>query len=334
MRVSEGKEINNNGYIDIHVHARDLEERYKETVEHVLNVIAPSQNISIIFDMPNTKKPLIRKNDIERKLKVVPNGRENSYFLWIGITAEEDQIIEAISLVEDHEKVIGIKMFAGKSVGNLALVKKEEREKVYEILTKNNYKGVLAIHCEMEEFIRNNLFDPENPETHCLARPPEAEIKSVEEQIQLAKKYGFKGVLHICHTSLPETIELVDKARKEINITCGVTPHHLLWDKSIMEGKGKLGLIYKMNPPLREKSKVERLRVLVSQGKVDFLESDHAPHHIGEKLFPPYLSGFPSLYIYKKVVEEFLPNIGVEESIIENMTRKNALKLFGDKIEI
>jgi len=321
-----------NGYVDIHVHARDLEERYKETVEHVLNVIAPSQNVSIIFDMPNTKKPLLRKEDVERKLSVVPKGKENSYFVWIGITAEEDQIIEAISLVEEHEKVIGIKMFAGKSVGSLALIKREEREIVYEALAKNNYKGVLAVHCEMEDLIKNDLFDPERPETHCLARPPEAEIRSVEEQINLAKKHGFKGTLHICHVSLPETVELVDKARKEMKITCGVTPHHLLWDESMMKGKGKLGLIYKMNPPLREKSKVEMLRNLVSQGKVDFLESDHAPHHIGEKLFPPYLSGFPSLYLYKEMAEEFLPKIGTKKEIIEKMTKENAIKLFGEKI--
>jgi len=321
-----------NGYVDIHVHARDLEERYKETVDHVLNVVAPSQNVSIIFDMPNTKRPLLRKEDVERKLSVVPEGKEKFYFLWIGVTADEDQIIEAISLVEEHEKVIGIKMFAGRSVGDLALIKREEREMVYEALTKNNYKGVLAVHCEMEDFIRNELFDPERPETHCLARPPEAEIKSVEEQISLAKKHGFKGILHICHVSLPETVELIDKARKEMKITCGVTPHHLLWDESVMRGKGKLGLIYKMNPPLRERVKVEMLRSLVSQGKVDFLESDHAPHHIGEKLFPPYLSGFPSLYLYKKTAEEFLPKIGARKDVVEKMTKGNALKLFGEKI--
>ena len=87
--------------------------------------------------------------------------------------------------------------------------------------------------------------------------------------------------------------------------------------------------IYKMNPPLRDREDMKALREQIKQDKVNWVETDHAPHLIGEKLFPPCMSGFPSLYLYRKFAGEFLPKIGVSKRPIDQMTEGNIKNAFG-----
>jgi len=310
--------------IDTHVHFRDGEQNYKETIAHGL-AIAKEQGAGYVFDMPNLSKPILRKGDVEKRLALVPESEKGRYFLYVGATTNEDQLKEAISLVNEKKEVIGIKMFAGKSTGDLQILGEEEQKKVYQILTDNNYAGVISVHCEKESFM-TNTFDSNNPITHAESRPKEAEIESVKDQIRFAKEVGFKGTLNICHVSCKESVELVQDAKKEINVTCEVTPHHAMWDYSKLEEAN--GLLYKMNPPLRSKEDVLALQECIKDGKIDFIGTDHAPHTIGEKLHGPYPSGYPSLYLYKNFVEEFLPSIGVSEEQISNMAFKNINKIF------
>src|SRR5699024_1625687 len=65
-----------------------------------------------------------------------------------------------------------------------------------------------------------------------------------------------------------------------INVTCEVTPHHLLLsDDNIIEDDAN----YKMNPPLR--SEIDR-RALIDgllDGTIDMIATDHAPHAESEK---------------------------------------------------
>ena len=70
-------------------------------------------------------------------------------------------------------------MFAGHSVGNLGIIGEDEQRGVYKVLTEEGYEGVLGVHCEKEALLRNDLWDPSKPESHCDARPPEAEYESV-----------------------------------------------------------------------------------------------------------------------------------------------------------
>jgi len=310
--------------IDTHVHFRDEEQKYKETIKHGL-AVAKEQGVEYVFDMPNTAKPVLRGEDVERRLTLVPECEKGRYFLYIGATTNEEQLKEAITLVKEKKEVIGIKMFAGKSTGDLQILSEEDQKKVYQILAGNNYARVISVHCEKEAFM-TNTFDPKDPITHALSRPKEAEIESLKDQIRFVKETGFSGTLNICHVSCAESVELVQGAKKEMKITCEITPHHAMWSNEKL--KEQNGLLYKMNPPLRSKEDVLALQECIKEGKIDFIGTDHAPHTIGEKLYGPYPSGCPSLYNYKKFVEEFLPSIGVSEKLIEKMTFKNINNIF------
>ena len=279
--------------------------------------------------MPNTAKPIITEEDVKRRLKYVPESEKKRYFLYIGATSNPEQLQEAIRLVRDYREVIGIKMFAGKSTGDLQIIDEDEQKKVYQTLTENNYMGVLAVHCEKESSMKN-LFDPINPHTHCLARPKQAEIESVKDQIRFAKETSFTGTLQICHVSCKETVDLVQEARKKIKITCAATPHHLMWNEKMMRRAD--GLLYKMNPPLRSEEDVEALRECLRKGLIDWIETDHAPHTIGEKMHNGHPSGYPSLYLYKECVEKLLPILGLDKKQIEELTYNNIIKTFDLKL--
>lgn len=305
--------------IDPHVHSRG-------EVAHTLE-LAERQGVTYIFDMPNTDPPIIAIEDVVKRLELVPAGKRKNYFLWVGLTANAKQIKEAAHLCRVMNQVIGLKLYAGKSTGNLAVVREEDQKKIYAILASVGYEGVIAVHCEKEKFIKEELFNASNPITHCLARPKKAEIASAQDQIRFVKETNFKGILHICHASCPETVDLVDAARGEIKITCEATPHHVMWDKSKL--RGPCGSLYKTNPPLRCADDRLKLQSRLIAGKIDWIATDHAPHSYGEKLHsmnPP--SGYPSLHLYRSFIQ-FLRNLGLDKTQIKKLTYTNICRTFG-----
>jgi dihydroorotase len=232
---------------------------------------------------------------------------------------------------DDFKEIIGLKAYFGSSQGNLLIGKTEEQRMLYDTLEQGGFKGVLAGHFEDEDMIQSlkYVWMPKFPQSHCAARPKEAEIKSVGDHILLAKESGFKGTMHVCHATCPETVDLVDAARKEMKIACEVTPHHLLWTFEMMLAQ-PAGLIFKMNPPLRARADVVGLHARVLAGKVDCIGTDHAPHALEEKLYPPYASGYPSLNEYQNTLE-LLRAEGASEYLIDEMTHDNIVEEFGNR---
>ncbi|MGW8288865.1 MAG: hypothetical protein ACWGNP_01210, partial [Candidatus Bathyarchaeia archaeon] len=73
---------------------------------------------------------------------------------------------------------------------------------------------------------------------------------------------------------------MVEAKKSGRNVTCEVTPHHLLLSSVDYE---RSGLMLTIMPPLRDESSMEALWKGVADGWVDVLGSDHAPHALREK---------------------------------------------------
>ncbi|HLD89264.1 MAG TPA: dihydroorotase [Candidatus Nanoarchaeia archaeon] len=319
--------------IDPHVHCRDGKESYKETIKHVL-ALAEEQGIEKIFDMPNTDPPILEEKDVSDRLRLVPKKNKRNYYIYMAVTSGEEQIKEAVRCYYKFREIIGLKLYAGPSTRNLG-VEENKIQQVYKTLASLSYDGVLAVHCEKESMFKPELYDSVRPITHSYVRPEEAEFESIKEQIYYSIESGFAGTLHICHISSPKSVEIVDDARKKLKITCGVTPHHVMWHCEMLHGPDDW--IYKTNPPLRSGRNVIELRKHLQEGKIDWIETDHAPYAHGEKIFIPgksdYPSGFPSMYLYSYFVEEYLPRIGASKELIGKMTYLNIMKAFGSKLK-
>ncbi|MDO8444246.1 MAG: dihydroorotase [bacterium] len=286
----------------------------------------------MIFDMPNTHRPVIDERRVMERLALVPVGWEDRYWLYVGVTGDRDQLVEAVRCYNTIPQVIGLKMFAGKSVGDLSVTEATDQQYVYRTLTDLRFRGVLAVHCEKESLLRPNRWRATVPASHCSARPTKAEAESVKDQIRFALDAEFQGRLHICHVSSPKSIMAIEEGRHlGLRVTCGVTPHHLMWDRSTMVGE--VGRLRKMNPPLRGKEDVTALRDMVRIGLANWFETDHAPHTQEEKLGEPYMSGYPSLELYDEFVAQFLPQVvGLTSERIQAMTDGNIVEAFADKL--
>jgi dihydroorotase len=313
--------------IDPHVHCRDGRQSYKETIEHVFR-LCDSQGIDVIFDMPNTDPPVLKTEDVEKRLSIVPKNDFLRYRLFVGSTPDARQLQEAVRMVKECRQVVGLKLYAGPTEGNLGVCAEKDQKMIYDVLAGLGYEGVLAVHCEKKNLCRQD-FDHQKPVSHCAARPPEAEISAVDDQIKFARTSGFRGVLHICHVSAAASLALIKSVKAEIRITCGVTPHHLLWACTQMNNRD--GLLYKVNPPLRELNNCIAMRQALKNGDIDWIETDHAPHPVSEKLYPPYASGYPSICLYGELVDKLLPLWGFDGSRINDVTCNNIRKTFTER---
>lgn len=223
-------------------------------------------------------------------------------------------------------------MFAGHSTGNMGIVARADQERVYRTLASLGYAGLLAVHCEKESLLRPDAWDPSRPSSHARARPPAAEVASVDDQIALARAAGFRGTLHVCHLSTPWALDLLRRTHAPPDpapgfpVTCGLTPHHALLDASMMDSPR--GALLKVNPPLRPKPMPALLLKRLAAGAIDWIETDHAPHALTEKSGAGAASGIPVLPFYPAFVKLLLDR-GMPRPLIEELTHEGICRAFG-----
>jgi len=310
--------------IDPHVHCRDWRECGSETLVHAFTV-AHKAGIDAIFEMPNTDPPLISRDAAVQRIKDGDTALETAgvpffHGIYGGITREEDQLKEILDTYHEFRpRLVGLKMFTGPSTGSLKVSDPGEMEKVYRFLADARYEGVLALHCEDENIIRQNNGN----------RPLEAELSSVRINMELAQKTGFLGTIHICHVTSIKILDLIKKARASgLSVRCGCTPHHLLLNTEYIQEGNRAFLT--MNPPLRSKNTQAGLFNAFLEGEIDWLESDHAPHSIEAKRIQRR-AGIPGLHIIPYVIS-FFKAAGMDRELLKQCSHGNIEKAFGFSI--
>ena len=265
-------------YIDAHVHFRDFNQKHKETIAHGLEV-AYDSGLDAVFDMPNTDPPIMTRDLVIDRLRIAKEADVSGVFygLYMGLTAYPEQVKRAVEIYREFPQVIGMKLYAGHSVGDLGVISEEDQFFVYETLTQEGFDGVLAVHCEKESILDHKLWNPRNPITHCHARSEKAEVESVRDQLRLVRETSYGGKLHIAHISSPRAVDFLVKAKKQgVDVSSGICPHHFIYDWSQMYDEN--GILWKMNPPLRESSSRERIFQHLKDGKIDWSENTKKIH--------------------------------------------------------
>ena len=309
--------------IDPHVHLRDWNEKEKETLVHGMESGYLS-GIDTFFDMPNTNPPITNRENALKRIEdgikaeeeLRKRGMDVHYHLYLGLTPNRDQIREMVSLYTSlFPHIIGLKLFASHSTGNMGIIDEKEENNVFQVLSSVDYKGVVAVHSEKTSFFTTNA-------SHALSRPSISEIESVRDMIEFATNAGFKGRLHIAHISTKGALELVNRAKKEgkIKITSGATPHHALFN---LESENKF---LKMNPPLREEEDRAFIFSSLLSGDIDWIESDHAPHTLSDK--ENGKCGIPGFKGTLLLIDK-LRESGISEERLENLLNTNIASTFG-----
>jgi len=266
------------GCIDSHVHFRDPGPTYKEDWLSG-STSAAAGGITTVIDQPNTDPRTLDRQSFELKLE---RARASSVVDY-GINGGPGKIEE-------------LKKAGAQAIGEIFCYEHSDGE-LERIFAETKRQGLLAtVHAEDDSIIKEMvtaLSSRQDPEVHSLARPVEAEVRSIE------KALAWSDHLHICHLSCGQGLNLIERARQEwtgegnatagpkrsankakMRLSCEVTPHHLLLN--IGDYK-KQGSFLKVNPPLRSQGDNDRLWEGLRTGSIDILASDHAPHLPEEK---------------------------------------------------
>lgn len=263
------------GLIDLHVHLRDPGLTYKETVESGASAAARG-GFTTIVAMPNTK-PVI---DDGHKVSYVHNkakGCTRVHVLQAGAVTKGQEGKELADI--EGMVLAGAPAISedGKSVMDSGLYRKAMK------LAAKCHIPVLA-HCEDINLVEKGVA---NADEHMKKLGLKGISNAVEDviiarDIMLAKETGAR--LHLCHCSTAGSVKMVAAAKKAgLPVTGEVCPHHFtLCTEDISEADPN----YKMNPPLRTRADVEALRKGLSEGIMDVISTDHAPHSAEEKRKP------------------------------------------------
>ena len=139
------------------------------------------------------------------------------------------------------------------------------------------------------------------------AWPPEAEVRIVERDLELAVATGAR--LHLTHLSSAASLGAVRAAKSRgVRVTCDVTPHHLSLHDGWVAGARSFAwqdddderpeLAFdgacRVNPPLAPRDDALALLAAVADGTVDAIATDHAPHP-PERTLVPFEEASPGL---------------------------------------
>jgi dihydroorotase len=328
---------------DTHIHARDFPaEEDKETIARVLRV-CKKVGVGAVGAMPNTNPPLTNYENALAYMRIAEACKSDvKFFIYLGLTNDAEQVKrvpDAIRKLEEtlgYHCVLGVKQYCAHSVGNMGVLKPEDQLRNLEILAREGYTRPVVLHSEKHELMHDDLFDPQNCRTWAmLCRPPESEIKQVEQNVDIILASGFEGYVINAHTSTYESLLIIDDAKKKgMKLLAEVAPQHFRLNHTALDGE--YGPYRKMNPPLREEGEEDRMLEGIRNGLVAFLGTDHAPHTLAQKTGkildkdgkPIFMSGMTGLPRWPDHIQ-YLRNHGISKQRITEITHHTPKAVFG-----
>ncbi len=260
------------GVIDSQVHFREPGATHKEDLETGSRAAALG-GATAVFEMPNTNPVTTSAETLADKITRGTKRMHCDFAFWVGGTHDN---VRDIPELERLPGAAGIKVFMGSSTGALLV---PDDAGVLAILKATRRRA--AFHSEDETRLaeRKALRVPGDASSHPIWRDEIAALRCTERLIRLARE--ARAQVHVLHISTREEIPLLQGAKDVAS--CEATPHHLTLSA---EDYARLGTKLQMNPPVRGAEHRDGVWRGLTQGVIDVLGSDHAPHTLEEKARP------------------------------------------------
>lgn len=261
------------GLVDIHVHLRDPGQEYKETIE-TGTAAAAHGGFTGICSMPNTNPTTDNATTIDYVLDkaaqaghclVYPSGACTKGLKGESLSEMGDMVLHgAVAFTDD-----------GRGVQNSGVMR---RVMDYAKM----FNKVVMSHCQDEDLVGPGQVNEGVVSTRLglAGWPATGEELQIQRDIALSELTGCP--IHIQHITSARGVELVREGKaRGIQVTCEVTPHHLVLNEDDITTTYNTNL--KMNPPLRSKADNAALIEGIKDGTIDCIVTDHAPHADHEK---------------------------------------------------
>ncbi|MEZ2332767.1 dihydroorotase [Mesorhizobium sp. RCC_202] len=260
------------GVVDSQVHFREPGLEHKEDLETGSRA-AVLGGVTAVFEMPNTNPLTTSEAALADKVRRATGRMHCDFAFWVGGTRDN---AGDVGELERLPGAAGIKVFMGSSTGDLLV---EDDEGVASILRNTRRRS--AFHSEDEFRLRERLAEriEGDPSSHPVWRDEIAALRCTERLVRIARQ--TRARIHVLHISTAEEIVFLEQ-HKDV-ATCEATPHHLTLTA---DDYARLGTLIQMNPPVRPSRHRDGVWHGISQGIVDVLGSDHAPHTLAEKAKP------------------------------------------------
>ena len=136
--------------------------------------------------------------------------------------------------------------------------------------------GTALIHAENEAMLQFNRRRLESagrkdPQAFLEWRPPEVEFEAIGRALRLLE--GTRARAVFLHTTLPEGVALIQKARRHgLDVYVETCPHNLFLTTTDLAEQGPW---VTFAPPVRDPARAERLLGMLAQGAIHTMGSDH-----------------------------------------------------------
>ena len=263
------------GFIDMHVHLREPGQEHKETVA-TGTASAVAGGFTAVACMPNTNP-------------VNDNANVTTYILDKAREANLARVypIGAVSRGSNGELLADIGDL--RKAGCVAITDDGHPVRTAILLRRAlEYAGMFGMpvieHCE-DPTLKGDAVAHEGYYAASLGlrgMPGACEALGVERGALLAELTG--SAFHVAHMSARASLRAVRKAKEAgLRVTCEVAPHHFTLTDEALAAPVPYDTNTKMNPPLREAADRDTMLEGISDGSVDAIATDHAPHHYDEK---------------------------------------------------
>ena len=313
------------GVIDDHVHFREPGMTHKADIASESRTAAAG-GVTSYMEMPNTNPPTTTLNLLEEKFQIAARDSRVNYSFYFGATNDN---VETLPIL-DRTRVPGVKVFMGSSTGNMLV---DRTESLYRIFATSPL--LLMAHCENTGIIEANIrafkkkYKGQNDfpvRYHSRIRSVEACYESSALAVQMAKDTGAR--LHIAHVSTAKELELFEnKPIEEKKITAEAVIAHLMFTTADYD---TLGTRIKCNPSVKTPEDRAALREALTNGLIDVVATDHAPHLESEKLGGALraASGMPMIQFSLVSMLELSENGILPIERIPDLMSHNPAKLF------
>ena len=313
------------GVIDDHVHFREPGLTHKADIASESRTAAAG-GVTSYMDMPNTIPQTTTIEHLEEKFRIAANNSRVNYSFFFGATNNNTDTV----MILDRERVPGVKVFMGSSTGDMLV---DQHDTLHRLFSRSPL--LLMAHCEDTNIIQHNInefrkrYKGQNDfpvRYHSRIRSVQACYASSSLAVQMAQDTGAR--LHLAHLSTAKELELLTPGPvQDKKITAEAVIAHLMF---CTEDYDTLGTLIKCNPAIKPSEDRAALRDALTNGLIDVVATDHAPHLLNEKLGGALkaASGMPMIQFSLVSMLELADNGVIPIERIPELMAHNPARLF------